>query len=188
MYLLFWYSPLADDASKEVVQEFANRTDKELKAGWLLPKGTRDYILENYSYDPHNFIIRRFAEFQGFDDSDGMQAILCDHRDLTHLVVLAKEQFAFISDYEISPIQLREWMTEIFFLTEGQKAKKQLSFVINRLKKGWGVEDWASVEAKLFDIALNFEEDVAKFYRRVPTDLIRKAWQRTLEGEEKANH
>lgn len=185
MYLMFWYSPLADDASQEVIQEFANRTEKELKAGWLLPPGTRDYILENYSYDPHNLIIRRFAEFLGFDESDGMQLVMCGLKDLTHLTVLAREQFAFISDYEISPIQLREWMTEIFFLTEGQKTKKQLSFVIGRLKKGWGVEDWASVEAKLFDIALNFEEEVAKFYHRVPTDLIQKAWQQTKADQAK---
>lgn len=177
MYLMFWYSALSDNASREVLQDFANRTDKELKAGWLLPKGTRDYILETHSYDPHNFIIRRFAEFQAFEESDGMQVILCDQQDLTHLIVLAREQFAFISDYEISPLQLREWMTEVFFLTEAQRSKKQLAFAVSRLKSGWGVQDWDAIDRKLFDIALNFDQQYAKFYNRVPTELIRKAWE-----------
>ncbi|CDL00269.1 protein of unknown function [Magnetospirillum gryphiswaldense MSR-1 v2] len=183
MYLLLWYSPLADEASREVLQDFANRTDKDLKAGWLLPKGTRDYIRGNYSYDPHNFIVRRFAEWLFFDESDGVQFILCDHKDLTHLILLAREQFSFVSDYEISPLQLREWMTEVFLLTEAQKAKRQLTFAIGQLKRGFGVEEWAAVDSKLFDISLNFEEEVAKFYHRVPTELIRKAWEQIKQDE-----
>lgn len=124
-------------------------------------------------HDVIGVIVSRFWEFTQYSELDWIRPILVDKAELSYLLTICDpKEISFITDYQISVEDLRDIMTEAFYVQEAQEAKKRLRFSANKLAKGWDIKDWGAVEEAAVELRLNFDGENALVNRRVPTEEI----------------